>query len=182
MSTVLEHPAIELAETDRHAFNLAVWERLLDDPFLASLDYRIETDRHGQIVMSPPPAPSHGNKQIEIGYLLRKLLPGGKVISECPVSTRDGVKAVDVVWCSPEKWRSLDDRACFLECPEICVEVRSPSNTRSELEEKKRLYFEEGAEEVWFCETNGTMRFFHGPEEAARERSAKVPEFPGTIA
>jgi hypothetical protein len=37
--------------SDQHAFNLARWGELLADPFIASLDYRIETNRHGQIVM-----------------------------------------------------------------------------------------------------------------------------------
>ena len=44
--------------------------------------------------------------------------------------------------------------------PEICVEVISPSNTASEIEEKKQLYFEAGAKEVWLCDDDGTMRFF----------------------
>jgi len=96
MSTVLESPEIELSETDHHAFNLAVWERLVNDPALAALPYRVETDRFGQMLMSPPPAPSHGNKQSKIAMLLGQLMTDGEVISECPVSTREGVKAIDV--------------------------------------------------------------------------------------
>lgn len=181
MSTVLEFPDTELADTDHHAFNLAVWKRLVADPALAALDFRIETDRHGQMIMSPPPAPSHGSKQSEICFLLRTIVPTGKVISECPVSTREGVKAVDVAWCSAEKWERFGTEVCFLECPEICVEVWSPSNTRGELEEKKRLYFEAGAEEVWFCGRDGAMRFFQGPSEAVADHSEKIPEFPVTV-
>lgn len=181
MSTVLEHPATELADTDYHAFNLAVWKRLVADPVLAALDFRVETDRHGQMIMSPPPAPSHGNKQSEIAYWLRRMLDLGKVVSECPVSTREGVKAVDVAWCSAELWERYGGGVCFLECPEICVEVWSPSNTRGELAEKKALYFEEGAKEVWFCERDGAMRFFTGPEAEAGDRSVLVPEFPTQI-
>jgi hypothetical protein len=60
MGTVLGFPATELAESDYHAFNLAVWQKLLADPALAALDFRIETDRHGQMITSPPPAPIHG--------------------------------------------------------------------------------------------------------------------------
>jgi Uma2 family endonuclease len=181
MSTVLDYPATELADTDYHAFNLAVWERLVGDAALAALDFRIETDRHGQMIMSPPPAPSHGNKQSRIARYLGNLIPAGEVVSECPISTREGVKAADVAWCSTERWERYGDEVCFLECPEICVEVWSPSNTRGELAEKKALYFEEGAKEVWFCEKDGVMRFFHGPEGEAAERSVLVPEFPTRI-
>jgi len=181
MSTVLEYPDTELAESDYHAFNLAVWDRLADDPVLAGIDFRIETDRHGQIVMSPPPAPAHGNKQSEIAYLLRTLLPEGKVVSECPLSTSQGVKAIDVAWCSAEVWDRLDGASCFRESPEICVEVVSPRNTRGEIAEKKALYFEEGAAEVWICDREGAMRFYHAGEEEPRERSARLPEFPDRI-
>jgi hypothetical protein len=48
------------------AFNLKRWAELLADPELARLPHRIETDRHGHILMSPPPAPQHGNFQSEV--------------------------------------------------------------------------------------------------------------------
>lgn len=79
------------------------------------------------------------------------------------------------------KWQRYGRQVCFLEAPEICVEVVSPTNTRGELEEKKRLYSEEGAEEVWFCDSDGIIRFFHGSDESARDPSANVPGFPGRI-
>jgi Uma2 family endonuclease len=181
MSTVLEYPATELAATDYHAFNVAVWDKLSADPAIAALDFRIETDRHGQMIMSPPPAPSHGSRQSEISYRLRSLIGYGRVISECPASTSEGVKAIDVAWCSAEIWERFKDQSCFLECPEICVEICSPSNTRSELEEKKRLYFEAGASEVWFCERDGSMRFFLAPESEPVTGSALMPDFPSRI-
>src|ERR1041385_462590 len=117
------------------AFNLRRWAELLADPALAKIEGRIETDRHGQIIMSPPPAPSHGSLQLEIGHLLRDLMPSGRPLTECPISTADGVKAADVAWASSESMRRLGNRACFLEAPEICVEVLSPSNTKPEIEE-----------------------------------------------
>ena len=54
-------------------FNLRRWEVLLADRELAKIEDRFETDRHGHIVMSPPPAPNHGSFQLEIGHLLRNL-------------------------------------------------------------------------------------------------------------
>lgn len=181
MSTVLEYPATELAATDYHAFNVAVWDKLSADPAIAALDFRIETDRHGQMIMSPPSAPSHGSRQSEISYRLRSIIDHGRVVSECPVSTSEGVKAIDVAWCSTAIWERFKTQSCFLECPEICVEICSPSNTRSELEEKKRLYFAAGAREVWFCERDGSMRFFLAPESEPVTGSALVPEFPSRI-
>lgn len=66
--------------------------------------------------------------------------------------------------------------------PEICVEVLSPSNKRGEIEEKRRLYFEAGAREVWICERSGQIRFFlkAAPAKDAG-RSALCPDMPVKI-
>jgi Uma2 family endonuclease len=165
----------------RTAFNLRRWAELLADRDLARVEGRIETDRHGHILMSPPPAPSHGSYQLEIGHLLRTIMPGGRVLTECPISTADGVKAADVAWASPESMRALGARVCFPGAPEICVEVLSPSNTEAELREKVALYFDAGAKEVWTCSPSGAMSFL-GPRAGRRlERSKLCPEFPTRI-
>src|SRR2546421_10206346 len=92
---------IELPEQQAQtAFNLRRWEELLGDRELAKVEGRIETDRHGHIIMSPPQAPDHGSFQVEVGYLLRNLLRTGRVLTECPISTADGVRAADVAWAS----------------------------------------------------------------------------------
>jgi hypothetical protein len=87
---------------EQTALNLARWNKILADKELAHLPHRIETDRHGHILMSPPPAPSHGKKQFRIGAILEKHLPEGVIITECPISTSDGIKFADVAWLSPD--------------------------------------------------------------------------------
>lgn len=178
MSTLLESPETELAETDYHAFNRALWGRLLVDPVFSRFEFRIETDRHGQVIMSPPPAPAHGNFQAKIAFLLQKQMQSGRTLSECPISTREGVKTADVAWCSDAVWDRLGEGSCFEQCPEVCVEVLSPSNTRSEIEEKRRLYFEEGAREVWLCHPSGKMEFFDSADEGPIGVSGLFPDFP----
>ena len=44
--------------------------------------------------------------------------------------------------------------------PEICVEVLSPTNSLAEMNEKRALYFEAGAHEVWICGLDGKMEFY----------------------
>ncbi len=161
-------------------FNLRRWAELLADPELAKIEGRIETDRHGHIIMIPPPPPSHGSFQFEIGYLLRRLMRQGRVLTECPISTADGVKAADVVWASRERIRELGEEVCFLRAPEICVEVISPSNTRPEIEEKMALYFDAGAKEVWLCAKTGAMSFC-GPGAQRMSGSKLCPKFPKRV-
>ena len=70
-------------------------------------------------------------------------------------------------------------RSSFRHAPEICVEVKSPSNTTGELLEKKPLYFKAGAWEVWIWEQSGRMLFFDAASPL--ERSALCPDFPATV-
>jgi Uma2 family endonuclease len=173
----LELPAHE-AQTVR---NLRRWAELLADRELAKIEGRIETDRHGHAIMSPPPAPSHGSYQFEIGRLLRNLLPKGRVLTECPISTADGVKAADVAWVSSERMRELGEQVCFPQAPGICVEVLSPGNNEAEFREKMSLYFDAGASEVWLCARDGAMSFFGSGSELPAQSSQLCPQFPNHV-
>lgn len=161
--------------------NLRRWSEISEDPVLAKFEGRIETDRHGHVIMSPPPAPKHGSFQSEIAHLLRSLVIDGRTLTECPISTADGVKAADVAWASPECMRELGDKVCFPRSPEICVEVLSPSNTKTEIQEKVALYFDAGALEVWLCSTSGVMSFFGPAAGHCLDASEICPQFPQKI-
>lgn len=158
--------------------NLRRWAELVSDPKLEQLEERVETDRFGHIIMSPPPSAHHGSYQFKIGVLLDKYMQGGRVITECPISTADGVKAADVAWASPDRLRELGGSFCFPRAPEICVEILSPGNTEAEIREKTALYFDAGAVEVWHCANNGKMIFFRTGEARSLNNSQVCPDFP----
>lgn len=168
--------------SDQHAFNLKRWEELCEDPEIQKLPNKIETDRHGNVIMMPPGSMTHGSRQYRIGTLLEASLKSGRVLVECPISTSDGVKAADVAWISRERLDQNPESICTTVAPEICVEVLSPRNRKSEMEEKKGLYFAAGADEVWFCDLEGEMSFFlrSDPDKAA-ENSALCQDFPKTV-
>ena len=95
------------------------------------------------------------------------------------VQTSDGTKEPDTVWVSRERRRRHRGKISYPEAPEICVEVLSPGNSRREINEKKKLYLQAGAQEVWTCGRDGTMKFFDadGPLPASR----LCPGFPAGI-
>ena len=139
MPITIELPDLKAQTT----FNVTRWTEILADPRLAKLSDRIETDRHGHIIVSPPPAFTHADRQGQIADLLKSLLPNGRTLVECPLSTADGIKAVDLVW--------LDrGRPEFLE-----------------IGEKRALYFDADAAEVWICNLDGSMSFLLGPDHQA---------------
>ena len=93
--------AIQLpAHKDQASFNLERWAEILGAPFYATLEQRIETDRHGHIIMTLPPSFSHGQKGFTIAKLLEATLKNGQSSVEVPISTSDGVRAADVAWLS----------------------------------------------------------------------------------
>jgi len=153
------------------------WEEVCEHPELRDLPFKIETNEYGEIVMNAVKV-IHSLYQGEIDYLLRSQLQGGRTLPECAIRTRKGTRVADVAWASHERVRIIRGEADCSIAPEICVEVRSGSNTGNEMAEKRALYFECGALEVWLC-IDGNM-FFHAPEGALHQ-SRLAPDFPARI-
>ncbi len=134
------------------------WREVLEDGALQDLPYKIETNRSGQVVMSPANS-IHSVLQGGFAHLLKQSL-GGLVLTGCAIATADGVKCADVAWASATYVaRHGIDEICVV-APEICVEVESPSNAEVELQFKVQLYLDAGAIEVWLVDAKGGVRIF----------------------
>ena len=160
----------------------SAWQRVLDDPAFRDLPYKVETTETGQIILSPHKL-QHSLQQGRIMRLLFDHMPEhGEPTVEFPVETHKGVKVPDVVWVSKQR---LDALPAGLEAspvaPEICVEVLSSANTEAEMEEKRHLYFEQGAREVWICAEDGQMTFYMAGDEEPVAHSRLLPGFPQNI-
>ncbi len=168
------------SRAEQHAFNERRWAEVMADSVIDGSISKIETDREGNVIMSPSAGKDHGDRQAEIVYQLKLLLPKGGVLTECGVSTREGNKTPDISWMSIHhpQFRESDVKV-LNPAPEICVEGLSPSNSAVEIERKKRLYFEEAAQEVWICGLEGQMRVFSPAGELKASRLC--PKFPKRI-
>ena len=151
------------------------WEELCADPSLQDLPYRIELNGLNQIIMSPLHV-KHGRYQGKIYSLLERMLSGGEPSLELAISTSDNMKVPDVVWATHEFYRQYADAFAVPVAPDLCVEVLSPTNRVVEIDQKRQLYFESGAKEVWICGLKGEMEFFTPAGQV--ERSVLCPEFP----
>jgi Uma2 family endonuclease len=153
------------------------WDEIVRDPSLRDLPYKVETNRRGQIVLSPH-RNRHSFLQEHVQALLDDHAPEGYHPPEFAIATPEGVKSPDVVWMSPVRRREMEktgDPTTL--APEICVEVLSSSNTAEEIREKRALYLEAGAEEVWVVDEDGQVRFFEAEEEMDHSEIAEdVPE------
>lgn len=145
------------------------WAEVVDNPFLKDLPFKIELNKWGQLLMSPA-SNNHGYIQADLVYELRTKLQKGKVITECSVQTPEGVKVADVVWGSDAFFSEYGFKTPYAIAPEICIEVVSPSNSKAEMNQKIRLYLEQGAMEVWLCDQKGEVSYFSKDGEIAQSK------------
>ena len=163
------------------ASNRERWAEVLADPQWRDHPYRIETNEHGRIIMTPPAGGFHSKRQGKITAMLDRLL-GDHVLTECPISTAGGVRAADVAWSSEQRYKTIRGQIAFETAPEICVEVFSPDNTAAEMQTKRQLYFDAGAKECWICDTEGRMSYYHAADpNTSTTKSTLCPNFPKQI-
>ena len=154
------------------------WQEVCEHPSLKVLPFKIELNGDGKILMTPVKV-CHSALQGELEFLLRSFLQSGKTLPECAIATKEGTKVADVAWASDKIFKQIRNEVECSVSPEICVEVFSASNTKKEMKEKRKLYFEQGAKEFWICTEKGDMQFFNVHGEI--DNSSLVPNFPKLI-
>lgn len=156
----------------------ARWEEIAGDPALQNLPYKVETNQRGQIVLTPPKA-QHSDLQGRVLDTLRDVVSEGRGLPEFPIATRAGVRVPDVVWMPDGRLDEITETGDPpTRAPDVCIEVMSDSNDWAEMHEKRRLYREAGATEVWVVEEDGTVRFF---EDDEIEHSEIISGFPDEV-
>ncbi len=155
------------------------WNDICADPTLRNLPYKIETNRWGQIVMSPAKR-WHSKRQGKISGILNDLAATGHIYAELAVETSEGVKVMDVGWSSDAFDQAHGEEDTLTAAPELCIEVLSSSNSRDEMQQKITLYFAYGAREVWLCDDKSSMSFYTSPTQMA-EQSKLFPGFPAKL-
>jgi len=154
------------------------WDEIASDPLLSELPYKVETNNRGQLILSPHKA-AHADAQGDIIALLSEYAEGGRARPEFPIVTSKGTKVIDVVWITSdrrEKMEETGDPPTL--APEVCIEVLSESNDWDEMTEKRTLYRDAGAEEVWIVTEGRQVRVFADEE---LNSSTLIPDFPAQL-
>ncbi len=147
------------------------WSKVINDPHLQDLPYKIELNEYGKIVMSPA-TNIHGLLQGRVERFLWQTLAEGETFPECSILTDKGVKVADVVWCSERFIKNHGFETPYSTAPDICVEIVSPSNSRKELKEKTQLYLHAGAREVWIICEDGQVELHDKHGKIAQSKIA----------
>jgi Uma2 family endonuclease len=154
------------------------WQEVIENPYLQNIPFKVETNEFGQIVMNPVKI-KHSYFQGKLSTLMQNMRNDGVILTECAVWTRRGTKCADVAWASMELFEQIENQTNALIAPEVCVEVISMSNSEKEMKQKRKLYFEQGAIEVWMCSDYGEMSFYM--QDSKIEQSIMFPDFPKNI-
>ena len=135
------------------------WQELMNNPFFRDVPYKVELNKFGQILMSPA-SNRHGILQFNVGSKIKEKLGRGIIVTECSILTSEGVRVADVAWLSSEFFAEFGEKTPYPKAPEICVKVKSPANSKAEMDEKIRLYLEKGALEVWIVDEYAKVSFY----------------------
>jgi Uma2 family endonuclease len=105
---------------------------------------------HGELIEVLFPKIRHVRVHHQLQVLLAEAAsPGGIVITEMPyrpVPEYEGWRA-DVAYMPRERWDGIQDY--LVGAPELVIEVLSPSNTASEMRDKRKLCLANGSVEFW---------------------------------
>ena len=105
----------------------------------------------GEIEFTPPPGIRHGEVQMNVAFAIKLFLKShriGRVVTESGAITErdpDSVRTPDVSFYSAERLPFGVEVIAYHDLPpDLCVEVRSPSDTKSGLRAKAHEYLTGG--------------------------------------
>lgn len=144
--------------------NLRVTQEQFETIALANRALRIERAANGELIVNPPTGGETGYRNIKIAYYLVKWIEeqGGHGIpfdSSTGFTLPNGAnRSPDASWIRSERWNSLtsDQRQGFIPlCPDFVIELRSPSDGLSKLQDKMQEYMANGASLGWLIDPQG---------------------------
>lgn len=147
---------------------------LTDDQFFQmcqkNRDYRFERTASGELLIMPPTGSDTGRRNVKITTQLdiwnseRNL---GEVFDSSTgfILPNGAERSPDASWVKIERWNALtsEQQEKFAPiCPDFVVELRSPSDSLKDLQDKMQEYIENGAQLGWLIDRkNKRVEIYH---------------------
>ena len=148
-------------------------------------ELRIERTAEGDLVIMPPEGGETGNRSILLGtFLTQWAWQDGTGVtfgsSTGFILPNGAMRAPDAAWVRRSRLTALtaDQKQKFLPlCPDVVVEIRSPSDRLNHLQEKMQEYLDNGAQLGWLIDPPSRTLYVYRPN-----RPVEHLEHPATIA
>jgi Uma2 family endonuclease len=171
---------------------------LSDEQFLQlcqeNPDLRIEMNAKGELVIMPPTGMMTGARNSTFNFHFvgwaRKDGSGLAFDSSTMFTLTNGAKrSPDASWLKKERWEALTKKqqeGIGPLCPDFVVEIRSPSDRLSVLQEKMQEYIDNGASLGWLIDPLEKKVHVYRPDGAVAvlddpETLSGDPELPGFL-
>ncbi|MFN7203470.1 MAG: Uma2 family endonuclease [Aphanizomenon sp.] len=123
-------------------------------------DWKLEQTAKGELIIMPPVGAISGNRESEFNadvVIWNRQTKLGKVFSSSTVFTlpNGGKRSPDVAWIVNERWESLNiqEKEKFAKiCPDFIIELRSRTDSLSQLQEKMQEYLDSGLGLGWLID------------------------------
>jgi Uma2 family endonuclease len=146
---------------------------------LANRDLRIERDENGQIFIMSPTYLNTGRYNLELAteFALwnRQYKLGHVFDSSSGITLPDkSVKSPDVCWISNEKWAAIteEEKKSFTKVvPDFVLELRSETDTLSELKSKMKKYKKNGVPLGWLIDPKRQKTYIYRQNQEVEEVS-----------
>jgi len=152
---------------------------------------RVERDANGELILMSPTGTGTGRTNSELNFQLaawaRETNSGVTFDSNAGFTLRDGsMRSPDAAWIAWPRWNALskEEQEGFAPiCPEFVIELRSPSDSLTELQAKMRLWVANGAEVAWLVDpARKTVEVYRVGREVEVLESGSVVEGDGVVA
>jgi Uma2 family endonuclease len=120
-------------------------------------NWRLEQTAKGELLIMPPVGAISGNRESEFNadvVIWNRQTKLGKVFSSSTIFTlpNGGKRSPDVAWIANERWQALtpEEQEKFSRiCPDFVIELRSRTDSLSQLQEKMQEYLKSGLRLGW---------------------------------
>ncbi|TRU88499.1 MAG: Uma2 family endonuclease [Microcystis novacekii Mn_MB_F_20050700_S1D] len=123
-------------------------------------DWRIEQTAQVELIIMPLIGAISGNRESDLNgfiWLWNRQTKLGKVLSSSTIFTlpKGGKRSPDVAWIANERWYALplEEQEKFARiCPDFVIELRSHTDSLSQLQAKMQEYLDSGLRLGWLID------------------------------
>lgn len=168
---------VHVPEEYRLPFKLNLYETKLTEEQFARLcqenpDVQLELTARGELVIMPPTGSETGRRNNRLSYRVTEWADkdgSGVVFDSSTLFTlpNGARRSPDTSWVRRERWEALtqEQREGFAPlCPDFVVELRSPTDRLSDLQEKMQEYRDNGARLGWLIDPLDKRVYIYRPD------------------